>query len=168
MVSVLIEIPLNMRTVLALPAGSPSLIQVMSGWRSRITHRTGQDRRKAVRARHAHLGGGRTGIFGRRHEGRGDPFRFSYLEREDILLALPTRQNESVNAGQGHSPHKLLFDDSHGSPNTIEQVLRSRVQVTDAVIADDIGSSIISHARLPARCLRSTEGRTHHAVWRPR
>ncbi|HEY2612690.1 MAG TPA: hypothetical protein VGI94_17925 [Reyranella sp.] len=93
---------------------------------------------------------------------------FPTWNAKTFSLALPTRQNESVNAGQGHSPHKLLFDDSHGSPNTIEQVLRSRVQVTDAAIADDIGSSIISHARLPARCLRSIEGRTHHAVWRPR
>jgi uncharacterized protein (DUF433 family) len=65
-------------------------------------------------------------------------------------LALPTRQNESVKAGLRHSPHKLLFYDSHGSPNAIEQVLRSRVQATDTVIAHDIGSSIISHARLPA------------------
>ena len=104
MVSVLIEIPLNMRTVLALPAGSPSLIQVMSGWRSRITHRTGQARRKAVRARHAHLGGGRTGISGRRHEGRGDPFRFSYLEREDILPCLAYAAERERERGTGPQP----------------------------------------------------------------
>jgi hypothetical protein len=40
-------------------------------------------------------------------------------------LALPMRQSGSVNEGQRHGPArvKLLFDDSHSSPNTIEQVL---------------------------------------------